>query len=118
MFFAIALIVLGLGLTMLCVSAAMVAGRSKSVVWERPAQLSAAELRASFNVADTNRLWMGVLQVIDDIEREALDGAQKSVANHGICASCVGGTEFLERLRDRMILEREAAIKQPVPTAK
>lgn len=90
----------------------------RRVVVETPAQLSPPELQAAFNVASDNRLWRAVLQTIDDIEREALDAAQKSVANHGICASCVGGTEFLERLRDRMILEREAAIKQPVPGAK
>lgn len=116
MFFTIVAILLGLGL--IVVLGLRLTSHVANVVVETPAKLSQPELQAAFNVADTNRLWMGVLQVIDDIEREALDAAQKSVANHGICASCVGGTEFLERLRDRMILEREAAIKQPAPGAK
>ena len=75
-------------------------------------KLSPAELRAAFNVPDSNRLWIGTLQLIEDVRLEAQEAAQKSVANHGICASCVGGDEFLTRLRDRLMLEREAAIKQ------
>lgn len=119
MFAVAAIIVFCVGVIMLGVSAVLAAQRPKTVVIGLPGiKLSPAELRASFNVPDTNRLWMAVLQVIDDIEGEALDAAQKSVASHGICASCVGGTEFLTRLRDRMILEREAAIKQPVAPVK
>jgi len=83
------------------------------VVIERLGRLNERELRAAFNVPSTNTLWRAVLQVIDDIQAEAKDGAEKTVANHGICASCVGGGEFLTRLKERMILEREAAIKQP-----
>jgi hypothetical protein len=83
------------------------------VVIEQPGRLNDLELHAAFNVASDNKLWRAVLQVIDDVAAEAKDGAEKSVASHGICASCVGGGEFLTRLKDRMILEREAAIKQP-----
>jgi len=88
---------------------------SPRVVVEQAGRLNDLELHAAFNVASDNRLWRAVLQVIDDITAEAKDGAEKSVASHGICASCVGGGEFLTRLRDRMILEREAAIRQPAP---
>jgi hypothetical protein len=73
--------------------------------------LAPTELRAAFNVATDNKLWRAMLQLIREVQEETKDGAEKSVANHGICASCVGGGEFLTRLRDRMILEREAAIK-------
>lgn len=79
------------------------------------AALSPSELRAAFGVPDSNRLWVAVLQMIREVQGEAKDAAEKSVANHGICASCVGGGEFLTRLRDRLILEREAAIRGEVP---
>jgi len=85
----------------------------KRVVIEQLGRLSEAEIRGAFNVASTNLMWRAVMQLIDDVGQEAKDGAEKSVANHGICASCVGGGEFLTRLKERMILEREAAIKQP-----
>jgi hypothetical protein len=85
---------------------------AKRVVVEAGQRLNEREFRAAFNVPDTNRLWVATLQMIEEVRREAQDGAQKSVANHGICASCVGGDEFLTRLRDRMILEREQALKQ------
>ena len=83
------------------------------VVIDKQPRLNERELRFAFNVASDNRLWRAVLQVIEDIQGEAKEAAEKSVANHGICASCVGGGEFLTRLRDRMILEREHAIRQP-----
>lgn len=63
----------------------------------------------AFNVAADNRLWLAVQQLLDDLIREANESAQKSVANHGICASCTGGAEFLSRLRDYMLENRAAA---------
>lgn len=84
--------------------------RQKVVVTE-PAALDKHELRAALNVANDNKLWRAVMQLIREVQEEAKIGAEKSVASHGICASCVGGGEFLTRLKDRMMLEREAAIK-------
>jgi hypothetical protein len=84
------------------------AAKAVIVEWQ---PLDKRELRAAFSVPADNKLWRAMLQLIREVQEEAKDGAEKSVANHGICASCVGGGEFLTRLRDRMILEREAAIK-------
>lgn len=63
----------------------------------------------AFNVASDNRLWLATQQLIDDLIREANESAQKSVASHGICASCTGGAEFLGRLRDYMLENRATA---------
>jgi hypothetical protein len=41
-------------------------------------------------------------QIIFELERDAIDGATKAVANHGIAASCIGGAEHLRLLLDRL----------------
>lgn len=86
----------------------------RRIVVEAPARLSEPELRAAFNVSSDNRLWRAVLQCLADVQDEAKTAAETTVASPGLSASCVGGGEFLTRLRDRMILEREKAIRQPV----
>jgi hypothetical protein len=49
-------------------------------------------------------------QIIFELEREANEAASKSVANHGISASCAGGAEHM-----RMLLERLAVFREKSP---
>lgn len=93
-------------------------GETRRIVVLPATTLSPRELTMSFNVSVNDRLWLGVMQLITEAEADAKEAAEKSVANHGICASCVGGGEFLGRLRERMLIERENAIKMPPMEAK
>lgn len=53
-------------------------------------------------VPDDDPTWRAVRQVIVEEMREAQMAAEATVANHGLCASEVGGVQHLRRLRERL----------------
>jgi hypothetical protein len=82
---------------------------------ERPiivshAPMNERELAAAFRVPDVNPLWRGIQQIIEEELREVRAVATQSVKDHGILASWVGGAEALERLRARLMEQRERAM--------
>lgn len=81
------------------------------------APLSEAELAGAFAVALSDLKMRALLQVIGDIEREAANGAQKTVANHGICASQNGAAEAMGLLRDRILMLQAKGFGQLKQTA-
>ena len=54
-----------------------------------------------------------ILQMIDQLELEANDGAAASVGNPAICASCVGGAEHMRMLKERLEVKRHAKEEKP-----
>lgn len=75
----------------------------KFIILDAP-KLSEEKLAGAFAVAVTDERFRAVLQVIDELEQEANDGARKSVGNHGMSASCNGGAEHLAMLRNRILM--------------
>lgn len=80
--------------------------RPKYIVADYPL-MSEEELAGQFAVPITDKRFSALLQIIDELEREANAAAQKSVASHGICASSNGGAEHIGILRDRILALRE-----------
>lgn len=76
------------------------------VVLQRP-ELSEAELAGALAMPEDDRRLMALLQIIRELEDEANEAAQKSVASHGISASCSGGAEYMNRIRQRILGLRE-----------
>ena len=72
--------------------------------------LSERELLGALRVSSENTLWIAVLQIIEEELRQVRDMAKASVKEHGVLASWVGGAEALERVRDRLIMDRARAI--------
>jgi len=69
-----------------------------------------AAMAAAFAVPEDQVQWRAMLQVLDELEREAIMGAQRSLGNHGVSAGFIGGAEWLRVARDRFVALREAAI--------
>lgn len=76
--------------------------KTKFIILDKP-DLTEDELAGAFAVAHTDVRHRALMQIISELERDANNAAQVSVANHGISASCNGGAEHLSRLRDRII---------------
>jgi hypothetical protein len=82
--------------------------RETTFVSEPP--LEERELLAALRVSSENKLWIALLQIIEEELRQVREMAKASVKEHGVLASWVGGAEALERLRDRLIQDRARAI--------
>jgi hypothetical protein len=80
--------------------------RPRFILLDSP-KLSEAELAGAFAMPVTDKRLLAILQVIGELEEQANWGAQKSVASHGMSASCNGGAEHMGMLRDRILGLRE-----------
>lgn len=61
------------------------------------------EFERNKQIQNADPLLIGALfQLMDELEKEANSGAAASVANHGICASSVGGAEHIRLLKERI----------------
>ncbi len=69
-----------------------------------------AAMAGAFAVPEDQVQWRAMLQVLDELEREAILGAQRSLGNHGVSAGFIGGAEWLRVARDRFVNLREEAI--------
>ncbi len=69
-----------------------------------------AMMAAAFAVPEDQVQWRATLQVLDELEREAIMGAQRSLGNHGVSAGFIGGAEWLRVARDRFVALREEAV--------
>lgn len=72
------------------------------VIVQRP-EMSEAELAGALAMPEDDRKLTALLQIIGELETEAVDAAQTSVGNHGMCAGYVTATEYLDRLRQRIL---------------
>lgn len=66
------------------------------------------------SVPDDALLLRAVLQVIGEEMATAQEAAEATVADHGICASEVGGVQHLRRLRERLLELQKAGRQMPV----
>jgi hypothetical protein len=73
-------------------------------------QLKDSDIVNAFRVPENENWWRAVLQVIDELERETIQGARNYVANTNMCISAVGGGEALAELRGRLVALREKAV--------
>jgi hypothetical protein len=76
--------------------------RAPILVLQTPPLTSQQLTAVISSVPDDHALWMAMHQVIEEEMREAQMAAEATVADYGICASEVGGSQHLRRLRDRL----------------
>jgi hypothetical protein len=69
--------------------------------------MSEAELAGALAMSEDDRKLTALLQIIGELETEAVDAAQTSVGNHGMCAGYITATEYMDRLRQRILVLRE-----------
>lgn len=79
------------------------------VVLVRQPLLPDAELRGAFAVAEDNRLWRAVLQVIEEEEGAAVGAARQTIGTPPISGGFLGGSESLALLKSRLVGLRESA---------
>lgn len=68
-----------------------------------------AELQGAFAVDEDDRQFRAALQVIETLEREAIQAAQAAIASHGMCAGFLGGAEWLGLARTKIVGLQQAA---------
>lgn len=70
------------------------------------------DLSMTFAVANDNTLWLAVHQVVNEIEKECVEGARRYIANTNQCISAVGAGEGASLVRTRLIEKRNLALKE------
>ena len=70
------------------------------------------DMTGAFAIEENHPLWLAVHQVINEAEKECMEGAAKYVANTNMCISAVGATEECGIIRRKLIERREVALKQ------
>ena len=73
-------------------------------------ELSEPELDAALAVAEDDRLWMAVHQLIDTAEENAHANADANMDPPTVLAGYVGGAAHLKMLREELLSRREAGI--------
>lgn len=67
------------------------------------------ELAGAFAYALDETRMRAILQLIGDLEQEALSAAHERAGNSLLCANCLGGAEHLAMLRDQILeLQRKS----------
>ena len=64
-----------------------------------------------FAVPDNEPWWLGVHQVVNEIEKEAFDAARARVAYTNQCINSIGASEGAMMIRLRLIEKRENALR-------
>lgn len=65
------------------------------------------ELAGAFALHPADKRFQAWMQVLDEVESEAVKAAQATVANPALSASCNGGAEHIAILRNRILALRE-----------
>jgi hypothetical protein len=65
-----------------------------------------------FAVPDNEPWWMAVHQLIDEAERETVDGARSRTANTNLCIAAIGASEGVDLIRQKLKDKRELALRQ------
>jgi hypothetical protein len=73
--------------------------------------MAEGDLRGALAVPDTEAWWRAVLQVCEEAEQEALDGARIKVANDRACVNSLGMADGARLVRDKLISRRAAALE-------
>jgi hypothetical protein len=63
-------------------------------------------------VPDTEPWWLAVHQVIDEAERETIQGARNRIQNANACIAAVGAGEGCALVRQKLEDKREIALRQ------
>ena len=84
---------------------------TRTIRVEKGKELTEADLNAAFAVAQDDRLWRALHQLIDTAEANAHENASASMDVPGILAGYVGGAAHLKMLREELLGRREDGIK-------
>jgi hypothetical protein len=77
----------------------------------RASPLGEADLRFALAVADTNPQYRAFLQIIDEAEREALDGARTQVVHDRLCVNSLGMADGAALVRTKLLEMRAAGLR-------
>jgi len=64
-----------------------------------------------FAVPDTEPWWLAVHQVLNEAERETVQGARDRTANPNLCIAAVGAGEGIDLVRQKLIDKRQQSLR-------
>jgi hypothetical protein len=64
-----------------------------------------------FAVPDTEPWWLAVHQVLNQAEKESVEGARNRLANTNMCIAAVGAIDGVVLVRQKLMAAREIALK-------
>ena len=70
------------------------------------------DMTNAFAVTDDNSMWLAVHQVVNEVEKECIEGSRRYVMNTNQCISAVGAGEGASLIRLRLIEKRNLALKE------
>lgn len=70
------------------------------------------DMSGAFAIEDNHPLWLAIHQVINEAEKECIEGARKYVANTNMCINSVGAGEGVALVRTKLIQKRKTALNQ------
>jgi hypothetical protein len=73
-------------------------------------QIGEADLCNAFAVPDTTSWWLALLQVLDTLEREMIDGGRKQRSNVNLCLNAHDNAEGVALVREKFIELREQGL--------
>ena len=87
-------------------------GEEKAIEVNRPYQSDQRDMSATFAVSINEPWWIAVHLLLDELERETVQGARNQVTNTNMCISAVGAGEGVAMVRQRLIETRDLALQQ------
>ena len=86
-----------------------IGGYQPSTINHQPAP---SDLPSALAVSDREPLWLAVHAIINQAERESLDGARLQVANERSCINSLGMADGAALVRSKLVALRDEALRR------